>query len=256
MSLRTNRLGEENYNKYGTLMKIIEYNRSDNIVVEFQDEYKYRVKTTYDYFKKGGLINPYDKNIYGVGFIGEEIKTYKYSKTEEYKHWYAMMRRVYNNKQLELKPSYEYVNVCEEWHNYTQFKKWYDDNYYQIDNQIMEIDKDILQKGNKIYCPEKCIFVPHEINSLFIKRDRGRGDLPIGVTYKKKNKKYCSNCNMHINGKVVYKHLGLFNTPEEAFNAYKKQKEQYIKEVADEYKDRIPQKLYEAMYRYEVEITD
>ena len=40
MSLRTNRLGEENYNKYGTLMKIIEYNRSDNIVVEFQDEYK------------------------------------------------------------------------------------------------------------------------------------------------------------------------------------------------------------------------
>ena len=50
--------------------------------------------------------------------------------------------------------------------------------------------------------------------------------------------------------------IGTFNTPEEAFYAYKQFKENYIKEVADEYKDRIPQMLYEAMYRYEVEITD
>lgn len=33
-------------------------------------------------------------------------------------------------------------------------------------------------------------------------------------------------------------------------------KENYIKEVANEYKDKIPQKLYEAMYRYKVEIDD
>ena len=33
-------------------------------------------------------------------------------------------------------------------------------------------------------------------------------------------------------------------------------KEKYIKEVADEYKDKIPQKLYEALYAYKVEITD
>lgn len=256
MSLRTNRLGEENCNKYGTLMKIIEYNRSDNVVVEFQDKYKYKIKTTYDYFKKGNLINPYDRNIYGIGFIGEEISTYRYSKTESYKYWYAMMRRVYNDNQLKLKPTYKQVTVCNEWHNYSEFKKWFDNNYYKIENQQMELDKDILFKGNKIYSPENCIFVPHIINSLFIKANKSRGDLPIGVTYKKKNKKYCSNCSMSIDGKVVYKHLGLFKTPEEAFYAYKTFKEQYIKEVADEYKDRIPQKLYEAMYRYEVEITD
>lgn len=29
-----------------------------------------------------------------------------------------------------------------------------------------------------------------------------------------------------------------------------------IKEVADYYKDKIPKKLYNAMYDYEVEITD
>ena len=45
----------------------------------------------------------------------------------------------------------------------------------------MAIDKDILYKGNKIYCPEKCIFVPFSINSLFTKRQNRRGDYPIGV---------------------------------------------------------------------------
>ena len=33
-------------------------------------------------------------------------------------------------------------------------------------------------------------------------------------------------------------------------------KENYIKEVANEYKDKIQQKLYEAMYRYKVEIDN
>ena len=33
-------------------------------------------------------------------------------------------------------------------------------------------------------------------------------------------------------------------------------KEQYIKQVADEYKGRIPDRLYEAMYKWEVEIDD
>ena len=50
--------------------------------------------------------------------------------------------------------------------------------------------------------------------------------------------------------------LGRFNTPEEAFYTYKEAKEKEIKRVADLYKDRIPQKLYDAMYNYEVEITD
>ena len=35
-------------------------------------------------------------------------------------------------------------------------------------------------------------------------------------------------------------------------NIIKKIKESYIKQVADDYKDLIPVKLYEAMYKYEV----
>lgn len=52
------------------------------------------------------------------------------------------------------------------------------------------------------------------------------------------------------------KYLGLYNTVEEAFIVYKAFKENYIKQVADEYKKYIPTKLYEAMYKYEVELDD
>ena len=115
----------------------------------------------------------------------------------------------------------------------------------------MELDKDTLVKGNKIYSPETCIFVPQRINYLFLNSGGSRGLLPLGVYTV--GKKYASRTSK--NGKrSVY--LGSFDTPEEAFLAYKTAKEAYIKEVADEYKDKIPKKLYDALYAYTVEITD
>ena len=51
-------------------------------------------------------------------------------------------------------------------------------------------------------------------------------------------------------------HLGTYTNPEEAFKAYKEAKEQYIKEVAEEYKGKIEHRLYEALMNYEVEIDD
>ena len=52
------------------------------------------------------------------------------------------------------------------------------------------------------------------------------------------------------------KYLGRYNTELEAFEVYKYYKEKNIKVVADYYKKLIPQKLYNALYSYEVEITD
>ena len=54
-------------------------------------------------------------------------------------------------------------------------------------------------------------------------------------------------------------HIGVFNTPEEAFLAYKTEKEKYIKEVANYYKekyDNFPIVAYNALCDYKVEITD
>ena len=42
----------------------------------------------------------------------------------------------------------------------------------------------------------------------------------------------------------------------EAFEKYKKFKEEYIKQVADLYKNVIPKKLYLALYNYQIEMED
>ena len=248
------RIGEININTQGTLMKIIQYNRSDDIIVEFQDEYKCKVHSQYQEFRKGKIKNPYDKIVFGVGYIGKGgyapyIKETK-SKTESYNYWERMLQRGYSEDYKNKKPTYKDVIVCKEWHNFQKFAKWFEDNYYEVTELgKMQLDKDILNKGNKIYSPDNCIFVPMRINQLFIKSNGSRGELPIGVT--RSGNKFRSRLHI-IEGE---KYLGSFNTPEEAFCAYKTFKEQYIKEVADEYKLYIPQKLYEAMYKYEVEIT-
>ena len=141
--------------------------------------------------------------------------------------------------------------------DFQKFGKWLDDNWYEVDNDVMCIDKDILVKGNKEYRFDRMILVPHRINALFTKRDSERGDLPVGVYYNKTKNKYVAQCNIiDSNGSRKRKHLGYYDNSYNAFLAYKKFKEQYIKQVADEYKDKIPYKLYKAMYSWEVEITD
>ena len=248
-----NRVGEINYNTKGSRMKIIECINARNIVVIFDNGYK--TKTEYSQFKKGQIKNPYDKTIYNVGYIGEgyyKLITHK----NIYKHWSSMIRRCYADNKNKFNPTYKDCSVCEEWHNFQNFGKWFDENYYTIENETMALDKDILVKGNKTYSPETCVFVPQRINSLFLKRNKSRGKYPIGTSYNKRDKKYESCCHMYKNNRYTRHAIGNFDTPTEAFTAYKTFKEQYIKQVANEYKDKIPKKLYDAMYRYEVEITD
>lgn len=245
------RIGEENHNRKGTLMRIIEYNNAKDIIVEFQDEYKVKVHTEYKHFKKGNIKNPYDKSVWCIGYIGEgryNIKNHLYI----YDKWHDMLKRCYDPYYLNKELTYVDCYVCEEWHNFQNFGKWYEENYYEVEEEKMHLDKDILIKGNKIYSPNTCIFVPERINKLFIGRDTVRGKYPIGVSWYKIYNKFMASCN--ANSKRI--HLGYYDTIEEAFLAYKTFKEKYIKEVADEYKDLIPTKLYEAMYSYEIEIND
>lgn len=103
-----------------------------------------------------------------------------------------------------------------------------------------------------MYSPDTCCFVPQEINTLFTKSNAKRGNLPIGV--RKCKRKFMTMCK--LSGVVTY--LGLYNTIEDAFYVYKKAKEAHIKEVAQKYFDdnKITKRVYDALMRYEVEVTD
>ena len=246
------RIGEENKNTNGTTMIIVEYINSHNIIVEFQDEYKYRKRTHYTKFLEGEVRNPYDKTFFKVGFLGDSTTKNNYS----FKVWFSMIGRCYNqNDKMYKNYGGNNVIVCEEWLCFENFEKWYNENYYEVGDEKMCLDKDILVKGNKIYSPKTCYFIPKRINNIFTKSDKARGNLPIGVTYRKDNGKYHSQ--MSTPNKRM--HLGNYLSINDAYNSYKIAKESYIKQIANEYNQKypnFPKKLYDAMYRYEVEITD
>ena len=221
----------------------------DHHEIEFQDEHKYVAKNMrYDYFKNGRLQNPFDKTVFDVGYLGKNYITSKNKKA--YNTWSGMLERCYDEKYKTNKPTYKDCYVCSEWLDFSKFLEWYNENVYEIENDQIHLDKDIIKKGNKCYCPEYCIFVPRRINSLFTNGTNVRGDLPIGVNLDRTT--YRARLST-LNGRID---LGHFKNVEDAFNAYKIAKEQYIKQIADEYKEKIPQKLYDAMYKWKVEITD
>ena len=269
MSRKIDRTGETNVSNEGCAMKIVEYNSTLDIVIEFQDEHKYRLHAQYKDFKNGQCKNPFYPSVYGYGYLGtdkegnipkaHESKDGKSVATWEYLKWQSMLQRCFDNKLKEKEPTYKDVTCCKRWLCFSYFLEDLEilkQEYNWSEDIKLNLDKDILHKGNKIYSLENCVLVPDYINFLFTKRDTKRGVYPIGVTYNKQRKKYQAFCN--INRKL--KGLGLYNTPEEAFNAYKIAKENEIKRVAEDcvLKGYITKdgRLYNAMMGYQIKIDD
>ena len=250
------RLGETVMQNCGELAFIVEYVSSRDITVQFKTSGEL-VKTEYGAFVKGKVKSHFTPSVFGIGTTGlEPIRDEQGELLSSYVCWKSMLQRCYSAKFQEKHQTYKTCSVCDDWLYYPNFKKWYDTNYYEINNKTSQIDKDILIKGNKVYSPDTCVFVPDFINKLFVKKQNDRGAFPIGVYYNKKDKKYRAQLSVFKDGKKTIKYLGNFDTVNEAFKVYKRAKEDYIKEVADEYKDIIPTELYEAMYSYRVDIND
>lgn len=198
------------------------------------------------------------KKVYNIGYLGQgKYKSRENGKsTKAYEVWKKMLQRCYDPYYINKYPSYIDCYVCDEWLCFQNFAKWFYKHYYECSGEKMCLDKDILIKGNKIYSPNTCVFVPERINTLFVKCNKTRGEYPIGVNFKKKINKFQARCSVLKDNENKSIYLGVYPTVNEAFLAYKQYKENYIKQVADEYKDLIPTKLYDALYKYEVEIND
>ena len=236
------RVGEINYNTFGSKMIIKEYRNKNNIDVYFPKYNWIKYNSTYQHFKNGLIKCPYEPRVYNRGYIGVG-KYIPMENKKTYELWLNMLKRCYSDKVSAKNSTYKKSEVFNEWLNFQNFAEWYYENYYEIEGENMHLDKDILVKGNKIYSPSTCIFVPERINKLF-----------ENITFNPKiqNGKYV----VRLRRKDDIKYLGRFETKEEAFQIYKKEKEKYIKQVADEYKPYIPRELYDAMYKYEVDINN
>ena len=224
---------------------VVNYTNYDDVTVKFV-ETGYETKTRMDNLKLGKVKDYLHPSIYGKGILGEGFKQSD-SQSYSFQLWKNMLKRCYSEVSFKKSPSYEQCLTSETFNHYQQFKTWCNQQL-GFGNTGWELDKDILVKGNKVYSEDTCCFVPKEINLLLVKHDKGRGNYSLGVDYHKSRKQFRARCSD--------KHLGWFNTEIEAFNAYKTAKEYYIKSLANKWKDQIDPKVYEALMKYEVEITD
>ena len=160
-----------------------------------------------------------------------------------YLAWNDMLRRSYSSKYHEKMPTYINVTVCSEWLTFSNFAAWFNNNHiggYQL-------DKDLKKKGNKIYSPESCMFVPQQINSLMTDSGGSRGDYPLGVSLFKPSNKY--QASIRIDNVGVY--LGRFESPEIAHEIYKEAKNTEILRKCEQYPEFA---VYLKQYLYEVEV--
>lgn len=158
---------------------------------------------------------------YMTEYVTEGIRT----RCPYYIIWFSMLNRCYSKLYQKRQPTYEGCAVTKEWFLFSNFRSWMEAQ----DWEGKALDKDIIKPGNKVYSPSTCAFVTQEVNNLVCKANPNRWKLPQGVYYFKPIGKFQVYCTV----KGTRKHLGYFNTSDEAATAYNYTKSQEIRRVAD-----------------------
>ena len=236
--------------------KILKYNDARNVEIQFVNT-GFETSVQLTNLRNGEVKDRLTPSVYGVGVLGTKYPTKVNGvMTKEYDLWHSMLRRCYSDSSKKKCPTYEYCEVSANFKSFEYFYEWCNKQigfYNQGNENPFHLDKDLLIKGNKVYSESTCVFLPQEVNSLLTKRTSLRGNHLIGVYWDKTHKAFIALVNKN---KGKQEHLGYFKTEIEAFKAYKKAKESFIKEQANKWKDNIDPRAYNALMKYQVEIDD
>lgn len=184
--------------------------------------------------------NPWDyhRGLCGIGYSGMKMNTEMRHSVSYYK-WKNMVQRCYDKKvHKKYKPEYKDKSVCEEWLNYSNFKIWFDEHFVPSKNNQIDLDKDLLVQGNKIYSPETCVFLLHYQNTMFERSAKDKiyekedGTFVIGGGKKK-----------------------TYATLKEAEDIVCERNQNRIESVAEKCKGSIPMCAYEAMLNWDVRLA-
>lgn len=184
--------------------------------------------------------NPWDyhRGLCGIGYSGMKMNPEMRHSVSYYK-WKNMIQRCYDKKvHKKYKPEYKDKSVCEEWLNYSNFKIWFDEHYVPRKNNQIDLDKDLLVQGNKVYSPETCVFLLHYQNTMFERSAKDKiyekedGTFVIGGGKKK-----------------------TYATLKEAEDIVCERNQNRIESVAEKCKGSIPMCAYEAMLNWDVRLA-
>ena len=136
-----------------------------------------------------------------------------------YQKWMNMIRRCYSKVlHQNTSPTYRDCTVCGEWLYYSNFKAW----MLTQDWEGKQLDKDLVEPYNKVYCPEKCWFVSPSVNAFMTGSNAKRGEYPIGVHYDKYSNIFVTQC--HNPKTKIQEQIGYYDSPEEAHENWKEAK--------------------------------
>ena len=231
-------------------VEVVKYVNSTNVTVRFLNTGT--IKSSRAAQIRSGLVQDnFATTVYGVGYIGNTKTSVNAKHKPAYVLWKDMLKRCYDKEYQETHPCYRdcYVSNC--FKSFQNFEVWCE-KQVGFNEVGFRLDKDILLKGNKVYSPTTCSFVPYEVNGLFVIQQQNRGELPVGVSFNVTKSRYV----VRMSTKSHCKHLSVHDTVDEAFSAYKQAKEKYIQQLANKWKDQIDPRVYDALMNWEVNITD
>ena len=219
--------------KYGemTIKESLENNR---VVVEFENGFT-TTSTLYNALA-GDVKNLMYPNVCGIGFIGDGLYNVTNS-PKGYSAWAGMLKRAVDSGT---------TKISEDWCNFQNFNVWYIDEMdkrNKLDKKFV-VEKDIISsEEQKIYSADTSLIVPSEINNLFKStKENKKLPLPVGVTLLGKGQ-----FKVQIAYKRYSRNLGTFNNPIDAEKAYWKAKAEIWKEAAEEFRDYLCDRGFNAI---------
>lgn len=241
-------IGDVFENTVGDKAVVVKYDGCASVTIKFLCDKPSTLVCQTSQLRRGAFKNPYTPFVQGVGYVGvgRFPVTIDGKATREYLTWKSMLVRCFCPITKKKYPTYKDCTVCEEWLDFQVFAEWLTS---QVGYEEYDLDKDLLIKGNKHYSKETCTLLPSIMN-ITLNGGGSNGDkkLPKGV------------CKYNNSGRFMARHrgetLGVYDTVEEAFAIYKVAREDYIKQLALEYRDKIDPRAFKALMKWEVHIDD
>lgn len=158
------------------------------------------------------------------------------TRSQLYSIWNGIQRRCNSDGDRAKKwPTYNGV-TCE-FPSYEDFSEWafacHGFGVQDRKGNFYQIDKDILPNPNRTYSKDTCCFIPPRLNSIFNACTYAKGKWPIGAHWNERDHVFYSKIRID----TLRVHLGTFNDPLLAHQAWQRAKISEIRKVVAEYKE-------------------